>query len=120
MAGLAIYSVRDFGGVGDGMTDNTDAINNAIAVCAENGGGTVYLNAGTYVIYGAIEHKAGVQLKGLKRSRKKPSVSRQKAAPTTERAPSVGAQSGGRSRRLRSSGRLDHGYDSAHNGVRRV
>ncbi len=44
---LAQYvSVKDFGAVGDGVTDDTDAINNALA--AMTSGGTVYMPEGTY------------------------------------------------------------------------
>jgi hypothetical protein len=55
MAGLAfaqsraLFSVRDFGAVGDGARLDTAAINNAIEACAKSGGGTVYVPAGTYL-----------------------------------------------------------------------
>ncbi len=40
---------RDFGAKGDGTTKDTAAIQKAIDTCAANGGGTVRLDAGTYL-----------------------------------------------------------------------
>jgi hypothetical protein len=45
-----LYSVRWFGARGDGLTDDTASIAAAIAACAANGGGTVFLPAGIYLI----------------------------------------------------------------------
>lgn len=42
--------VRWFGATGDGTTDDTDAINNAISAASAAGGGTVYFPAGTYKV----------------------------------------------------------------------
>ena len=47
----AIYNVKDYGAVGDGITIDSTAINQAIQAAAEAGGGTVYLPAGTYASY---------------------------------------------------------------------
>jgi len=47
-SGLAVYDVQDYGAKGDGVTDDTAAINAAIAAAAGAGGGIVYLPAGTY------------------------------------------------------------------------
>ncbi len=44
-----IYSVREFGAVGDGFTDNTKAINEAITYCSENGGGMVTVPRGIFL-----------------------------------------------------------------------
>ena len=41
--------VNDFGGVGDGVFDNTKAIQNALDACAEAGGGVVSFHPGIYV-----------------------------------------------------------------------
>ena len=45
-------NITDFGGKGDGKTDNTQALRQAIAACKENG--TLYLPAGTYLISDSI------------------------------------------------------------------
>lgn len=55
------YSAERFGAVGDGETLNTAAIQTAIDVCAEAGGGTVYLPAGRYVT-GSLFLKSDVTL----------------------------------------------------------
>ena len=47
-------SVKDFGAVGDGVADDTIAINRATKFVANAGGGTVYYPAGTYRITRAI------------------------------------------------------------------
>ena len=44
----SFVSVKDFGAVGDGVTDDTTAINNAVAFVNSLGGGTVYFPQGTY------------------------------------------------------------------------
>lgn len=43
-------SVKDFGAVGDGVTDDTAAIQNAIAAIANQNGGTLYVPSGEYRI----------------------------------------------------------------------
>lgn len=44
-----VYNVRSYGAVGDGKTKDTRALQQAIDACAEQGGGTVVVPAGTYV-----------------------------------------------------------------------
>jgi len=46
---LAYCSVRAYGATGDGKALDSPAINQAIAACAQAGGGTVYFPAGTYL-----------------------------------------------------------------------
>ena len=44
-----IYNIIDYGGIGDGKTLNTKAIQKAIDQCHKNGGGTIAFPAGTYL-----------------------------------------------------------------------
>lgn len=46
-----VYNVKDFGATGNGKTIDSPAINRAIQEAAAQGGGTVYLPAGTYACY---------------------------------------------------------------------
>jgi len=55
------YNVRAFGATGDGKTLDSPAINKAIEACAEAGGGTVVLPAGTY-LSGSIRLKSNIHL----------------------------------------------------------
>lgn len=52
-------SVKDFGAVGDGVTDDTAAIQNAI-----NAGHTIYIPAGTYRITSTLTAPSGTWLQG--------------------------------------------------------
>lgn len=45
-----VFNVRDYGAVGDGVTDDTAAIQAAIAACNTAGGGTVFFPRGTYEV----------------------------------------------------------------------
>ena len=47
----AVHNVRDYGAKGDGKTIDSPAINAAIQAASREGGGTVYLPAGTYASY---------------------------------------------------------------------
>ncbi|ACQ81860.1 hypothetical protein Bcav_3618 [Beutenbergia cavernae DSM 12333] len=47
-----LFDVRDFGAVGDGVVDDTDAFNRALDAVEANGGGTVYFPPGTYPVSG--------------------------------------------------------------------
>jgi len=44
-----VCNITDFGAKGDSVTDNTESIAAAIKSCANSGGGTVYIPAGTYL-----------------------------------------------------------------------
>ncbi|MFC3080128.1 glycosyl hydrolase family 28-related protein [Phenylobacterium terrae] len=66
------YNVKDYGAVGDGVANDRAAIQAAVDAAAQNGGGIVYLPAGTYGIgndglgktYAGIQLTDGVTLKG--------------------------------------------------------
>lgn len=46
-------SVKDFSAVGDGVTDDTSAIQAAVNAVIANGGGSLYIPSGTYLLNGA-------------------------------------------------------------------
>lgn len=56
-----VYDVRAFGATGDGKSLDTPAINRAIDKAAAAGGGTVYLQAGSYLCY-SIHLKSKISL----------------------------------------------------------
>ena len=49
-----IYDVTKYGAVGDNVNDDTNAINNTIALAASNGGGIVFIPKGNYKTTGPI------------------------------------------------------------------
>lgn len=57
------YSVKDYGAVGDGLTDDTDAIQAAIS--AVSGGGTVFFPPATYLHHGLTVTSSNVVLRGF-------------------------------------------------------
>ena len=60
-AGPVFYNVVDYGAKGDGLTNNTKAINAAIEAAAKNGGGTVFFPAGEYLSF-TIHMKSKITL----------------------------------------------------------
>lgn len=58
------YDVTKYGATGDGSTDDSTAINAAIADAYAHGGGVVYFPNGTYKVDSAIEGKSRVSLLG--------------------------------------------------------
>lgn len=63
--GLAWKSVKDYGATGDGVTDDTAAIQQAITDTIALGGGVVYFPQGIYLVSQlAIANATGVQLIG--------------------------------------------------------
>lgn len=57
-----IYNIKDFGAKANGKTLSTDAINNAIRACNENGGGVVLVPQGEFLT-GTIELLDNVELR---------------------------------------------------------
>ncbi|WP_435643354.1 glycosyl hydrolase family 28-related protein [Streptomyces sp. H49] len=57
-------SVKDHGAQGDGVADDTAAIQSAVAAAAAAGGGTVYLPAGRYVLTDSLTWASGVSMVG--------------------------------------------------------
>jgi hypothetical protein len=58
---MGSYNIRDFGAKGDGKTLDTPAVQAAIDACHREGGGTVVVPDGTFLI-GTIEMKSNVTL----------------------------------------------------------
>ena len=54
-----IFNVQNFGAKGDGITDDTAAIQSAIDAAAAAGGGQVYMPTGTYIVSGGVEPSDG-------------------------------------------------------------
>ena len=63
---LAFYlaTAEPFNAKGDGTTDNTAAIQNALDKASQEGGGIVYLPPGKYKVLGNLVVPSGVELKG--------------------------------------------------------
>ena len=63
---ILIYtaSVADYGAVGDGFTDDTKAFQNALLEVYNQGGGTVYVPAGQYLIKGSLTVNRSCYLAG--------------------------------------------------------
>src|SRR6202035_482469 len=59
--GTRVYNIRDFGAKGDGKTLDTAALQAAIDACTRDGGGTVLVPSGTFVV-GTTELKSNVIL----------------------------------------------------------
>ncbi|TCL58612.1 glycosyl hydrolase family 28 [Hydrogenispora ethanolica] len=56
-----VYDIREYGAVGDGKFNNAGAIQNAIDLCHENGGGQVVIPAGIY-LSGSIRLRSHIDL----------------------------------------------------------
>lgn len=58
------YNVRQYGAAGDGVTDDSAAIQKALTACRVAGGGTVHVPAGTYIIGEILQIGSNTHLKG--------------------------------------------------------
>ena len=56
-----IYDIRNYGAVGDGVTECTEALQRAVDDCSAAGGGAVVVDAGRYLFY-PFRLKSGVIL----------------------------------------------------------
>lgn len=64
LQGVIVTSVLEHGASGDGATDDTAAIQNAIDAVSAAGGGILFFPAGVYIISATINFKANVVLEG--------------------------------------------------------
>ena len=66
-----LYSVSDFGALGDGVTDDTDAIQDAVVALEEAGGGVLLFPEGTYVVT-EVEIYPGIAYVGYQATMRRP------------------------------------------------
>lgn len=59
-----VYSVKLYGAVGDGITDDTNAINTALTTAGNNNGGIVIVPEGKYLLNSSLAIPSGVTLSG--------------------------------------------------------
>jgi polygalacturonase len=59
---MKIYDITDLGAIGDGTTDNSKAIQEAIDQCSENGGGIVRIPGGSVFMTGPFDLKSYVNI----------------------------------------------------------
>ncbi|MFB8182621.1 right-handed parallel beta-helix repeat-containing protein [Streptomyces sp. NPDC055966] len=63
--GAPVINVRDYGAKGDGVSNDTTAINNALTALGTAGGGTLYVPPGTYVTTGlVVQNLSGWTIRG--------------------------------------------------------
>jgi hypothetical protein len=58
---MGMFSIVDFGAIGDGKTNDAAAIQRAIDACTASGGGTVTIPSGRTYVSGSIELKSRVE-----------------------------------------------------------
>ncbi|HEX3786092.1 MAG TPA: glycosyl hydrolase family 28-related protein [Pseudonocardiaceae bacterium] len=64
--GTLVYNVKDYGATGNGSTDDTTAVQNAINAASTAGGGTVWFPAGTYMVTPTTSPALNVPSDGIK------------------------------------------------------
>ncbi len=57
----SFFNVMDYGGVGDGKTICTKALQSAVDACDKNGGGEVFIPTGVFMI-GTVHLKSNIHL----------------------------------------------------------
>jgi hypothetical protein len=78
-----IVSVKDFGAVGNGVTDDTAAIQAAIDSVFNTGGGTVYLPTGTYLVSSIVKNWIGAVTVRIAGAGKRATKIKKKSGTTT-------------------------------------
>lgn len=63
-AGKRLHNARNSGALGDGVTDDAPAINALIQRLSDEGGGTIYLPAGTYMLDSSLLWESNISLLG--------------------------------------------------------
>lgn len=58
------FSVKTYGAIGDGVADDTEAIQTALEACHANGGGTVIIPTGTYLLSDAVKFHSNQRIVG--------------------------------------------------------
>lgn len=59
------YSIKDFGAVGDGTTDDTIAFKSAIAFIASRNGGTLMIPEGDFLVTSPVALVSGINIQGV-------------------------------------------------------
>ncbi|QGQ94022.1 hypothetical protein EHS13_03400 [Paenibacillus psychroresistens] len=62
---LYVITASPYNAVGDAVTDNTTAIQNALNAAGTAGGGTVFVPAGQFKVTGTLSVPTGVELRGI-------------------------------------------------------
>jgi len=58
-----LFRFSDYGGLGDGTSDNKPAFDSIVDACAEAGGGTILVEAGSYRVNGPIHLESHMELR---------------------------------------------------------
>jgi len=57
-----LFKLSEYGGTGDGITDNKPVFDRIINACAEAGGGIIHVEAGSYLVNGPIHLRSHMEL----------------------------------------------------------
>jgi hypothetical protein len=76
-------SVKDFGAVGDGVADDTAAIQAAVDAVFSAGGGTIYIPTGTYLVSSIVKSWTGAVTVRIQGSGKRAAKIKKKSGTTT-------------------------------------